>query len=151
MRVPSSADIRAGLGYVLKNSVLVQQWAADNGISLGGTRFREYQPFAAVGDLGVMIDVDPVMELVPEEVCTPYEARFMLHVSYTGSGSSLASDWVRVLEQTLMETEAAWAPCLNGKVIMLRDFKFVSRPGQTRMEEAWILRSNFRCLAVYAE
>jgi hypothetical protein len=136
---------------LLRNDASVQQWATDNGISLTGTRFREYEPFAAVGDLEVAIDIDPVTELTPTESCTEYEAQFMLHVGYTGSGSSRPSDWLRVLEQALMDTDAVWAPCLNGNVIMLRDFKFLGRPAQVRLEEAWILRSDFRCLAVYAE
>jgi hypothetical protein len=149
--IPSNADIRAGIAYILKNNPNVQAWASDKSIDLDDPlRFKEYDPFAPVLDMGVLIDVEVASELSSESSCdTPYDARFILYVGYTGAGSTAASNWLAVLETALAASSGAWAPCTEGRGIFIRDVEHVSRLGQTRTAEAWLLPSNFRCLAEY--
>ena len=150
MPPPATADIRAGIAYLLRNNADVQAWATNHDISLDGGRFKEWQPFADVMDLGVLIAIDPVIELVPESSCDgPYEARFTIYVGYTGAGSSQASLWLAVLERALIVSWAVWAPAMEGQAVTVRDVKFISRLGQTRGAENWLLPSQFRCLVEY--
>jgi len=151
LTIPTSADIRAGLFAILKAAPDVQGWALQHGLDLSGTRFREWQPFAPFLDLGVLIDIDPVAESTPGLSCrsTFYETRFTLYVQYSGAASSLASEWLGVLESALDDASVK-AVGVSGRTIFLRGVEFLSRGGQTRREEGWELPSTFRCKAVYA-
>lgn len=151
MPIPSNADIRAGIAYILRNSPDVQAWATDKGIDLDAPlRFKEWEPFAPILDFGVLIDVSPVAELVPESSCDgPWEARFIIFVGYTGAGSTAASNWLAILETALTDSAGAWAPCTEGRGIFLRDIDHVARMPQIRTKETWTLPSSFRCLVEY--
>lgn len=149
--IPISADVRAALFHILRNDVNVAIWAANHDIDLGGARFREWEAFAPLLDLGVLIDVDPVTELVPGQSCQSkfYNVRFSLHVHYSGSASTLANAWLRVLGAALDDSSArVTGP--SGQVVLVNDVRFLERSGGFRREEGFELRSHFRCRARYA-
>lgn len=149
--IPTSADIRTGLFSVLKNNGQVQAWALQHSFDLGGTRFREWQPFAPFLDYGVLISVDPVTELSPGESCSSafYNATFTTYVQFAGAGSTSASEWLGELENALNDAHVSTAGT-SGRTIFLSDIKFVNRGPQTRYQEGWVLLTNFNCRARYA-
>lgn len=151
LRIPTSADIRTGLFSILRNDGDVKTWALQHDFDLGGTRFREWQPFAPFLDYGVLIAVDPVAELTPGESCRSafYNATFTLYVQYGGAGSTLASEWLGVLESALDDKDVS-ATGASGQAILLKDVEFMTRGPQVRHEEGWELLSNFVCKARYA-
>lgn len=151
MIIPTSADIRTGLFYILRNDGAVQAWATLHGFDLGGTRFREWQPFAPFLDFGVLIAVDPVTESSPGESCRSafYNVTFTLYVQSAAAGSTSGSEWLGVLETALDDAEVH-TDGVSGQAIFIRDIEFVNRGPQTRHEEGWELLTNFGCGVSYA-
>lgn len=151
MRIPTSADIRTALFSVLRNDGTVLAWAVAHGFDMGGTRFREWQPFAPMIDYGVLIKVDPVSELSPGLSCRSslYWAFFTMYVQYAGSASTLPSEWLGVLESALDDSEVS-VTGTSGQRLLLRDVEFFDRGPQARHEEGWELMTNFRCKVNYA-
>lgn len=149
--IPTSADIRTALFAVLRNDNDVQTWATQHSFDLTGTRFREWQPFAPFLDFGVLIAVDPVMELSPGESCRSafYSVTFTMHVQSAGAGSTAASEWLGVLETALDDVNIG-TNGISGQRISLIDIEFVNRGPQVRYEEGWELLTNFSCKACYA-
>lgn len=151
MIIPTGADIRTGLFAILRNNNDVQTWALQHDFNLGGTRFREWQPFAPMLDYGVLLSVDPVSPLTPGESCRSrfYNATFTLYVQFAGAGSTSASEWLGVLETALDDKDISTAG-VSGQRILLQDIDFVNRGPQTRHEEGWELVTNFSCKVHYA-
>lgn len=150
LTIPISADIRAGLISIMSSDLDVIAFALQNGFSLGGTRFREWEPFAPLIDFGVLLDVDPVVETIPNASCRSkfYEGRFTLYVQHGASGSSLAGQWLGYLEGALDDASASVVG-VSGGTILVADVEFISRGPQTRREESWELSSLFGCKASY--
>lgn len=148
--IPINADIRAGLVYIMENNLSVREFALQNDFNLGGTRFREYHPFAPLIDFGVLLDVAPVAEVTPGASCRSkfHEVGFTLYVQHGASGSSLIGQWLGILESSLddvsVQTEG-----ISGQTIFVKDVEFVSREPQRRLEESWELSSAFTCKAAY--
>lgn len=151
MIIPTSADIRTGLFHVLRNDGNVQTWATLHSFNLGGTRFREWQPFAPFLDYGVLIAVDPVAESSPGESCRSafYGVTFTLYVQSAAAGSTSGSEWLGVLESALDDADVH-ASGVSGQAIFIRDIEFINRGPQTRREEGWELLTNFSCETSYA-
>ena len=148
--IPISADIRAGLISIMSSDLGVIEFALQNSFSLGGTRFREWEPFAPLIDFGVLLDVDPVVEMIPNASCRSkfYEARFTLYAQHGASGSSLIGQWLGVLESALDDASESVVG-VSGQTILVTDVEFISRGPQTRLEESWRLSSLFRCKCAY--
>lgn len=151
LTIPTSADIRTALFHILRNDGGVIAWATLHGFDLGGTRFREWQPFAPFLDFGVLIAVDPVSESSPGESCRSafYNVTFTLYVQSAAAGSTLVSEWLGVLESALDDTEIH-TDGVSGQAIFIRDIEFVNRGPQIRHEEGWELLTNFSCGVSYA-
>lgn len=148
--IPIGADIRTALISVMQNDLGVIEFALQNGFNLGGTQFREWEPFAPLIDFGVLLDVDPVIEMTPGASCRSkfHEARFTLYAQHGASGSSLVGQWLGVLESALDDaTESVEG--ISGQTILVKDIEFISRGPQMRREESWELSSLFRCVAAY--
>ena len=148
--IPISADIRAGLISIMSNDLGVIEFALQNNFSLGGTRFREWEPFAPLIDFGVLLDVDPVVEMIPNASCRSkfYDGRFTLYVQHGASGSSVIGQWLGVVESALDDASES-VTGVSGQTILVNDVEFISRGPQTRLEESWQLSSLFRCKASY--
>lgn len=148
--IPTSADIRTGLFHLFRNDNDVRAWATRHDFDLGGTRFREWQPFAPFLDYGVLVSVDPISEQTPGESCRSafYDATFTLYVQFAGAGSTSASEWLGVLESALDDADVR-TDGISGQRILLKDVEFVNRGPQVRHEEGWELLSNFKCKATY--
>lgn len=150
--IPTEADIRAALFSIIRNDLGAQEFALQSGFDFGGTRFREWQPFAPLIDLGVLIDVNPVMEITPGASCRSkfYESRFTLHVQHGAAGSTLASEWLGVLESALDDSSTTIVGPNSEVEIRVKDVEFISRGAQMRLEESWNLPSLFKCKVGYA-
>lgn len=148
--IPISADIRTALFNLLKADNDVKAWVLLHDFDLGGTRFREWQPFAPFLDYGVLVAVDPVMEQTPGESCRSrfYNSSFTLYVQYGGAGSTSASEWLGVLESAL-DDKAINTIGVSSQTILVQDIEFVNRGPQVRHEEGWELLSNFVCKVKY--
>lgn len=148
--IPTSADVRTALVSIMQNDLGVIEFALQNGFDFGGTRFREWEPFAPLIDFGVLLDVDPVVEMTPGASCRSkfYETRATLYVQHGAAGSSLVGQWLGVLESALDDaTESVEG--ISGQTILVKDIEFVSRGPQMRREESWELSSLFRCKTAY--
>ena len=150
MIIPTNADIRTALFNLLKADNDVRAWALQHDFDLGGTRFREWQPFAPIIDYGVLVAVDPVMEQTPGESCRSrfYNSSFTLYVQFGGAGSTSASEWLGVLESALDDGMISTTG-VSGQMVLVQDIEFVNRGPQTRHEEGWELLSNFTCKVCY--
>jgi len=148
--IPISADIRTGLISIMSSDLGVIEFALQNSFSLGGTRFREWEPFAPLIDFGVLLDVDPVVEVMSNVSCRSkfYDARFTLYVQHGASGSSLIGQWLGVLESALDDASES-VTGVSGQTILVKDVEFVSRGPQVRLEESWRLSRLFRCKVAY--
>jgi len=135
----------------MRNDLGVIQFALQNNFSLGGTQFREWEPFAPLIDFGALLDVDPVVELTPGASCRSkfYDARVTLYAQHGASSSSLVGQWLGVLESALDDALPESVTGVSGQTILIKDVEFVSRGPQTRREESWELSSLFRCKAAY--
>lgn len=150
LSIPISADIRAGLISIMSNDLGVIQFALQNNFNLGGTRFREYNPFAPLIDFGVLLDIVPVAEVTPGASCRSkfHEAGFTLYTQHGAAGSTLISYWHGVLESAL-DDAPEYITDLGDRTILVKDVEFVAREAQTRLEESWRLASAFTCKAAY--
>lgn len=148
--IPIDADIRAGLFSILRGDLGVQAFALQHDFDLGGTRFREWEPFAPIIDFGVLLAIDPVVETTPGESCRSkfHEATFRLYVQHGAAGSSLVGQWLGILESAL-DDASVQTEGISGQDILVKDIEFISRGVQTRREESWELSSLFRCKAAY--
>lgn len=148
--IPTSADIRAGLIAIMSNDLGVVEFALQNDFNLGGTGFREWEPFAPLIDFGVLLDVDPVVEMTPGLSCRSkfHEARFTLYAQHGAAGSSLVGQWLGILESALDDASISTTG-VSGQTILVKDVEFISRGPQMRREESWELKSLFRCTAAY--
>lgn len=150
MNVPTHADIRTALFNILRNDMNVQAFALANDFDLSGSRFREWQPFAPFIDFGVLLDIDPVSDPQRDLSCATkfYDTRFTLYVQYSGAGSTIAGNWLGILE-TALDGQGVSIDGMSGQRILVKDIEFISRPGQNRREEGWELLSSFHCKATY--
>lgn len=149
---PIEADIRAGLFSIIENDSGAQEFASQNGFDFGGTRFREWEPFAPLIDLGVLIDINPMVEVTPGVSCKSkfYEARFTLHVQHGAAGSTSASQWLGVLESALDDSSIKIVGMHDDELdVLIESVEFISRGAQVRHEESWDLPSSFRCRVAY--
>ena len=90
--IPIGADIRTGLISIMSNNLGVIEFALQNSFSLGGTRFREWEPFAPLIDFGVLLDVDPVVELDGEAPEDLVEDTYRAQIARPGSDHDSRSD-----------------------------------------------------------
>jgi len=141
--IPISADIRAGLISIMRNDLGVIEFALQNDFPLGGTRFREYNPFAPLIDFGVLLEIVPVVEVTPGASCRSkfHEAGFTLYTQHGAAGSTLVGYWHGVLESAL-DDAPEYITDLSDRMILVKDVEFVSREAQTRLEESWQLSSH---------
>lgn len=148
--IPINADIRAGLISIMQNDLGVIEFALQNSFDLGGTRFREYNPFAPLIDFGVLLDVAPVAEVTPGASCRSkfHEVGFTLYTQHGAAGSTLIGYWHGVLESAL-DDAPEYISDLGDRTILVKDVEFISRGAQTRLEESWQLASSFMCKAAY--